>query len=508
LSNYDVSYHTANFTITKAPLSAQADGKTKVYGDVNPTFTGTLTGVKNSDAITATYSSAATAASGVGVHAIVPQINGAATVLANYQTPVLTNGTLTITKAPLSVTASSPADILFGAPVPTITAGYSGFKNGQTAADLTSPPVCTTNYTVGSPLGPYTTSCTGAASPNYDFGYHPGGFNVVDTAPSVALAANNQLSGNEGTTYTYAFSITDSDPGDSWTFAATYPSCGPGNTLVGTPAINNALKTGSFQCKFVDGPSTALLKVKVKDAASVASNEDTQSVVVSNLPPAVTFTGPNVLSGLLVFGNTGSFSGSFTDPGVSDNPWVASFTWDGVADPATQTFAVNGSTFTAKPLFTSAGCTKVASVKVTDKDGGVGTQSKTISVGTGEFLPPMSGQPVTDKLKNGQVLPVKVRIADCNGNPIAGLSPKIELRQGDQTDGVLDDATTAITPESVSSADTTGFMRQSSDGTYIYNMRINFTNAQLNTPFTVVITPNILGYVSTETLRHKIMATK
>jgi hypothetical protein len=121
----------------------------------------------------------------------------------------------------------------------------------------------------------------------------------------------------------------------------------------------------------------------------------------------------------------------------------------------------------------------------------------------------MTNQPVTDQLKNGQVLPVKVSITDCIGAPITGLSPKIELRAGDQTDEVIDNAVDTIATVSVSAADTTGQMRQASDGTYIYNMKVNVPANQLNTPFTVVITPNIgAGYASTITLRHKITATK
>ena len=131
----------------------------------------------------------------------------------------------------------------------------------------------------------------------------------------------------------------------------------------------------------------------------------------------------------------------------------------------------------------------------------------TVQVGTGEFLPPMTNQPVTDKLKNGQVLPVKVRIADCNGNPITGLSPAISLKKGDLTDGVEDNSTIAVTPDSVSSADTTGFMRYT-DGFYMYNMRVNLPTADLGVAYTVLISPGIPSYVGTMQLRHKIVATK
>ena len=100
---------------------------------------------------------------------------------------------------------------------------------------------------------------------------------------------------------------------------------------------------------------------------------------------------------------------------------------------------------------------------------------------------------------------MKVRIADCNGNPISGLSPSIVLKEGDLTSEVADNSVEPIAIQSVSSADTSGFMR-AADGFYIYNMRVNV--AKLNTAYTIIITPNAAGYPSSMTLRHKIIATK
>ncbi|WP_460546596.1 MBG domain-containing protein, partial [Hymenobacter frigidus] len=83
-------------TITRAPLAVAANNQTKIYGAVNPSFTGTLTGVKNGDAITGTYTTTATQTSNVGTYAIVADVNATAAILANY-TLTKTNGTLTIT---------------------------------------------------------------------------------------------------------------------------------------------------------------------------------------------------------------------------------------------------------------------------------------------------------------------------------------------------------------------------------------------------------------------------
>jgi len=115
----------------------------------------------------------------------------------------------------------------------------------------------------------------------------------------------------------------------------------------------------------------------------------------------------------------------------------------------------------------------------------------------------VSNTPVTNKLKNGQVLPVKVKLTDCNGLPITNLSPAIALKKGDLT-SVSDDSVLLITPGSVSNADTTGFMRSNGDGSYIYNMSVNI---MLNTDYTLIIYPYGIGS-PTQYIAHVIQATK
>jgi hypothetical protein len=149
LANYTVDATNGTLTVTKAPLSAKANDASKVYGQANPGLSGSLTGVQNGDAITESFSTAANTASGVGSYAIVPQVNAAPAVLANYQTPVLTNGTLTITKAPLSAKANDATKIL-NAPNPTFTGGIYGIQNGDAITESFS-----TAATQSSPIGTY-----------------------------------------------------------------------------------------------------------------------------------------------------------------------------------------------------------------------------------------------------------------------------------------------------------------------------------------------------------------
>lgn len=74
--NYAITYVPGSLQVTPAPLSVKADGKTKEYGEANPSLSGTLAGVKNGDDVTASYTTGADLTSGVGPYAIVAKAVG------------------------------------------------------------------------------------------------------------------------------------------------------------------------------------------------------------------------------------------------------------------------------------------------------------------------------------------------------------------------------------------------------------------------------------------------
>src|SRR5207253_2874208 len=131
-------------SVTPAPLTITAADKTKVYGDANPSLTGSIVGLKNSDAITATYATTADAASGVGSYAIVPTaVDSSPSKLGNYSVS-LVNGSLSVTPAPLTITAADKTKV-YGDANPTLTGSIVGLKNSDaitatyaTTADATS----------------------------------------------------------------------------------------------------------------------------------------------------------------------------------------------------------------------------------------------------------------------------------------------------------------------------------------------------------------------------------
>ena len=181
-SNYDFTPVQGTLTIDKAHLTVTADKQTRLYGQDNPAFTQTITGFVNGETVSVLSGSAlgtstASSASGVGSYVITA---GTGTLgSANYDFATA-NGTLTVDKAHLIVTADNQAR-LYGQDNPTLTQTITGFANGEDASVLAgSAGIATTAATRTSAQGIYViTASTGTlASANYDFGAADGVLSV------------------------------------------------------------------------------------------------------------------------------------------------------------------------------------------------------------------------------------------------------------------------------------------------------------------------------------------
>ncbi len=169
LANYDVTLVDGTLTVTKAPLTVRADDASKVYGDPNPAFSGSVIGIRNGDDISATFSSAADGASGVegSPYPIVPQaVAGPGASLANYDiTPV--NGALTVTPAPLTV-AADDASRTYGDPNPVLTGTVTGARNGDDLVDSYTTPATEVSGVGSYPIDAHVAAGAGADLANYD----------------------------------------------------------------------------------------------------------------------------------------------------------------------------------------------------------------------------------------------------------------------------------------------------------------------------------------------------
>ena len=149
-----------------------ANSYTREYGDPNPVFDYTREG----DELIGTPSITcdATATSPVGKYTIRITKGSVANSNVSY-----VDGTLTITKAPLSVTAKSYIREQ-GQETPNFEVIYSGFKNGEDESVLTIKPTVTTTATASSGPGTYDINVSGAEAQNYSISYNKGVLTVTE----------------------------------------------------------------------------------------------------------------------------------------------------------------------------------------------------------------------------------------------------------------------------------------------------------------------------------------
>ena len=125
LGNYTVNA-TGTLTVTQQPLSVTLANATRVYGDPNPVFTGSINGIRNNDNITLAPTTTADPTSPVGTYAIVAGFNNPAGKIGNYAVSSNT-ATLTVTPAPLTIQAAN-ASAPVGGPFPTFHRDHYRFE--------------------------------------------------------------------------------------------------------------------------------------------------------------------------------------------------------------------------------------------------------------------------------------------------------------------------------------------------------------------------------------------
>src|SRR5205823_4645975 len=119
------------------------------------------------------------------------------------------NGTLSITKAPLEVTAVNSSKF-YGDVNPSFTASYSNFKLGQDlfSSGVTGNPSLTTLANQGSSVGNYTiTAAVGTlSSGNYSFVFHNGTLMILKATLEVTANDKSRLYGDANPTLDAAIS--------------------------------------------------------------------------------------------------------------------------------------------------------------------------------------------------------------------------------------------------------------------------------------------------------------
>ena len=200
-ANYNLTFVTGALNINKAHLTLAANNVSKTYGDANPTLSTTLTGFVNGQTLATsgvtgggTATTTATAATGAGSATITTGIGNL--TAANYDFTSLVDGTLTINKAHLTVTANN-ASKTYGDANPALSATVSGFVNNETlgTSGVTGSGAATTTATATTGAGTATISAGAGtlSAANYDF------TSLVDGTLTINKA-NATVTANSGTT--------------------------------------------------------------------------------------------------------------------------------------------------------------------------------------------------------------------------------------------------------------------------------------------------------------------
>ncbi len=203
--NYTISYNPGSVTVRPANLTITASGATFTYGSAVPAITASYSGFKNgqnSSVLTSQPTCSTTATSSSPVGSYPSSCSGAAA--ANYNI-FYGSGVVTVTRASLIIKASN-GSFSYGGSVPTVTPSYTGFKNGDNAASLTTQPTCSTTATSSSPVGSYTTSCSGAASSNYTFAYQSGTMTVTKASLTITASSHSVGFGDDIPAITASYS--------------------------------------------------------------------------------------------------------------------------------------------------------------------------------------------------------------------------------------------------------------------------------------------------------------
>ncbi|MEW3725812.1 MBG domain-containing protein [Pseudomonas aeruginosa] len=202
--NYDLSYQGNNLTITKALLNVIADGKTKVYGDADPSLTYQVSGLKNGDTAGAVLNGGSlsrVAGENVGVYGI--NQGGLGLVSGNYDLAYQGNN-LTITKALLNVIADAKTKV-YGDADPSLTYQVSGLKNGDTAGSILTGGL---NRAAGENVGVYGINQGDLAlnSGNYDLSYQGNNLTITKALLNVIADAKTKVYGDADPSLTYQVS--------------------------------------------------------------------------------------------------------------------------------------------------------------------------------------------------------------------------------------------------------------------------------------------------------------
>jgi hypothetical protein len=294
--NYTITTVNGTVSVTAAALTVTASSGTMTYGGTVPTITPSYSGFVNGQGPSVvsgtTCSTTATSSSPVGSYP--SSCTGA--IAPNYTiTPV--NGTVSVTAAALTVTASS-GTMTYGGTVPTITPTYSGFVNGQGPSVVTGT-TCSTTATPSSPVGSYSSTCTGAIAPNYTITPVNGTVSVTAAALTVTASSGTMTYGGTVPTITPSYSGFVNGQGPSVVTGTTCSTTATPTSAVGSyPSSCTGATAANYTITTVNGTvSVTAAALTVTASSGTMTYGGTVPTITPSYSGFVNGQGPSVVTG-------------------------------------------------------------------------------------------------------------------------------------------------------------------------------------------------------------------
>jgi subtilisin-like proprotein convertase family protein len=278
LANYNVSYVNGSLNVGPAVLSVTADDQTRPYGVTNPVFTASFSGFVNGESLTNSdvggtplLGTLADTSSPVGVYDIT---NSLGSLTSTNYTFSFTNGTLTVSPAAITVTADDQSRS-YGAANPALTASYTGFANGDTAAVISGSPLLSVSADTSSPVGSYAISVTNgtlSVTTNYSFTFVNGSLTV--TQAGLTVSADNQFRTYGALNPPLTGTLTGVQNGDN--LSASFSTTADVNSPVGAYPVTPTLqdpdgKLANYNAIITNGILTITEAVSIPELVSSAN---------------------------------------------------------------------------------------------------------------------------------------------------------------------------------------------------------------------------------------------
>ncbi|MFT3823639.1 MAG: MBG domain-containing protein [Chitinophagaceae bacterium] len=342
--NYTITYNNGTLTINKASLTVTAKDSTKTYDGVaygggnGIVYSGFVNNEDSTAALTGlvAYSGTSQGAKNVNTYVITPAGLSAANYAITY-----VNGSLTITKVPLRITAKDSSKVYDGV---AFSGGngviYSGFVNGEDSTAALTGTLTYSGTSQGSKnVGTYVIIPGGLTATNYTITYVGG--TLTTGMAALTVTAKDSAKVYDGVAYSggnglsYSGFVNNEDSATVLTGTVTYSGTSQGAVHRGNYAITpGGLIATNYTITYVNGTLTI-------NKATLSVTADAQTKVYGSADPALTYTA----TGLAGSDNTSLITGALTRD-AGEDAGVYAITQGTLSASADYTIAYTGNYLT------------------------------------------------------------------------------------------------------------------------------------------------------------------